>query len=71
MPPISQSHQAMQKRRRSLLVGETSAQTAAITPNMVSKLVVSIWAGAVIARSISSFRVLAQLGIELESCAGG
>ena len=57
MPPITQSHQAMQKRSRSLLAGEISAQTAAITPNMVSKLVVSIWEEAAMARFISSFQL--------------
>lgn len=60
MPPITQSHQAMQKRSRSLLVGEINAQTAATTPNMVSKLVVSIWAEAVIARTISAFQLLEE-----------
>lgn len=60
MPPITQSHQAMQKRSRSLLAGEISAQTAATTPNMVSKLVVSIWAEAVMARSFFVFSIIGR-----------
>lgn len=61
MPPIAQSHQAIQKRSRSLLVGEIRAQTAAITLNMVSRLVVSIWVEAVIAKFIWSLRLSREI----------